>query len=251
MSPNHMAVVSSGSVSTPSHLLRPVYLDRHPSQDYELVQKTAKVWIGASRAIRSRQLVVIKEVYHTTTLQELRRTVRIMHRHVAPVLALYCCRDRCFAVYEFLELDLFDVLPLATEVEIASVMAQARSESPPPRSGVSDWLQLLDGINYLLSESLAPQIHTIRISSYGVVKLGTALRSFVPRPTMAMLTTPPVMDRDYDWMTTSSRIEGNRFVIGYLEELLDMMSENGDGRSSEALGFLKCLRSGRLPDTNV
>ncbi|KAK8038379.1 protein kinase domain-containing protein [Apiospora phragmitis] len=144
MSPNHMAAVSSGSASTPLRLLRPVYLDRHPSQDYDLVQKTAKVWIGASRASRSRQLVVIKEIYHTTTLQELRCTVRIMHPHVAPVLALYCCRDQCFAVYEFLELDLFDVLPLATEVEIASVMAQARSESPPPQdraslTGYSSW----------------------------------------------------------------------------------------------------------------
>lgn len=99
----------------------PTYLDRHPLHDYEPVSRTQDAWIGMNRQRACRQFAVVQEV-RQPVLPSFRKLVDIAHPNVIRPAALYVAAET-FVAYEYVELDVFDILPLSIR-EVASIMSQ-------------------------------------------------------------------------------------------------------------------------------
>lgn len=102
----------------------PAYLNRHPEADYYPLRYLSTTWIGQRRNWRLRQLVTV-QMLKRIVLSDLSRLAEITHESIAHPIALYSKKDELYIVYEYTDLDLFDLLPLS-ETEISSVMKQAR-----------------------------------------------------------------------------------------------------------------------------
>ena len=112
-------------VKPPSaHRALPAYLDRRPEADYYPLGSIDTAWIGQRRNWRLRQLVTIQQL-KSKVVSELNCLAQITHENIAQPIALYSEKDELHIVYEYMDLDLFDLLPLS-ETEISSVMKQAR-----------------------------------------------------------------------------------------------------------------------------
>lgn len=70
-----------------------------------------KAWIGALRLYPS-QLVIVQQVQHIT-LTEFNRLAYIFHANVARLIEIYYIQLEIHLVYEYVDLDLFKILPLA------------------------------------------------------------------------------------------------------------------------------------------
>ena len=130
-----------------------VKVSQHPREDYEELGTTHKGWVGLHRRKVMRQLVVVQRV-NPGAFGLMARLTQIAHLNIARPLALYQHEGQDFVSYEFLDLDLFDVLPLY-QVEVAAVM-----------------LQVMDATHHLLAQCFAFRLDTIRVSAAGVVKIG-------------------------------------------------------------------------------
>ncbi|KAI1857234.1 uncharacterized protein JN550_013369 [Neoarthrinium moseri] len=134
-----------------------VTINGYPESDYEKVQQTGTGWIGVPWRDRGR-LVQVEHASHVT-ITDFESLVNLRHLHVAPFLGLYYNRTSTDIVYERLDLDLLDICPLASEAEVASVLAQ-----------------MLSAITHLLSSPVDVRIASVRISMFGLVKLSTHFR---------------------------------------------------------------------------
>ncbi|RFU75095.1 kinase domain-containing [Trichoderma arundinaceum] len=134
----------------------PAYLDVHPMSDYEPVGRTGAAWVGSHRQYSKRQLVIVQQVRQATTA-DFKRFARLAHLHIARPMALYSTGADMHVAYEYIELELCDLLPLF-EVEVAAIMSQ-----------------ILDAIHYLVQNEVGFRISTIRVSSKGHVKMGRYL----------------------------------------------------------------------------
>ncbi|UKZ72436.1 hypothetical protein TrVFT333_000065 [Trichoderma virens FT-333] len=103
----------------------PVYLDQHPISHYEPMGHTGTAWIGLHRQYSSRQLAVVQTVYQTTA-SDIQRFVQLAHLHIARPIALYSTGAEMHVAHEYIELDLYDLLPLS-ETEVAAIMSQVCS----------------------------------------------------------------------------------------------------------------------------
>ncbi|KAL6406362.1 hypothetical protein AUP68_09152 [Ilyonectria robusta] len=132
-------------------------MGRHPTEIYEQVGHVAMSWIGAFRPCPS-QLVMVQQVRHIT-LTEFSRLARMRHVNIARPIEIYYVGSEIHLVYEHVDLDVFDILPLAQN-EIAAVISQ-----------------VMTAIHYLI-HLFAFRIDAIRISPQGVVKMGTMENNF-------------------------------------------------------------------------
>lgn len=110
--------------SPPVHKALPAYLNRRPEADYYPIGSLDTAWIGQRRNWRLRQLVTVQQLKRKV-LSELNCLAQITHENIAQPVALYSEKDELYIVYEYMDLDLFELLPLS-EIEISSVMKQAR-----------------------------------------------------------------------------------------------------------------------------
>ncbi|KAK0761656.1 hypothetical protein N5P37_005638, partial [Trichoderma harzianum] len=142
-----------GEVSTKTVIAgMPAYLDIHPVSDYEPMGRTGSAWIGSHRQCSSRQLAIIQTVYQATA-SDIKKHVQIAHPHIARPIALYSTGIDMYVAYEYIELDLYDLLPLS-EIEVAVIMSQ-----------------ILDAVYHLIKNEVGFRISTIRISANGHVKI--------------------------------------------------------------------------------
>jgi serine/threonine protein kinase len=111
------------SVVVPAKALPAVYLSRSPTADYNPIGITTSGWVGVHRRQTARQLVAVQQVPEMS-ITDFRRMVEIAHRNITRLLGVYYEEDHIYLVYEYVELDLFDILPLLSEVELASVVSQ-------------------------------------------------------------------------------------------------------------------------------
>ncbi|KAL7783275.1 hypothetical protein V8C37DRAFT_406675 [Trichoderma ceciliae] len=100
----------------------PAYLDMHPISDYEPMGHMGTAWIGSHRRCSSRQLAIIQKVYQSTA-SDIRKFVQMTHPHIARPIALYSTSMDMYVAYEYIELDLYDLL-LLSELEVAVIMSQ-------------------------------------------------------------------------------------------------------------------------------
>ncbi|KAH6970368.1 hypothetical protein BKA56DRAFT_496900 [Ilyonectria sp. MPI-CAGE-AT-0026] len=133
------------------------HMGRHPTENYESVGHVGMAWIGALRPCLS-QLVMVQPVRHIT-LTEFSRLARMKHVNIARPIEIYYMESEIHLVYEHVDLDLFEILPLAQN-EIAAVMSQ-----------------VMTAVHYLV-HLFAFRIDAIRISPQGVVKMGTMENNF-------------------------------------------------------------------------
>ncbi|KAH6869002.1 hypothetical protein B0T10DRAFT_419061 [Thelonectria olida] len=130
----------------------PIYLNRHPETDYFPVDSPKTVWIGQRRDWRIRQLVAVQEL-EGKALSELSRLAEVTHDNIAQPVALYHISDKLYIVYEYVDLDLFDLLPLS-EWEASGVMKQ-----------------VISAFQYLKRNSISFLVDSIRLDADGVVKI--------------------------------------------------------------------------------
>ncbi|KAH7108614.1 hypothetical protein B0J13DRAFT_463264 [Dactylonectria estremocensis] len=183
------------------------HMGRHPIETYDSVGRVDKEWIGALRPHPS-QLVMVQQVRHMT-LTEFNRLARIFHVNFARPIEIYYIRSEIHLVYEHVDLDLFEILPLA-QPQIAAVMSQ-----------------VMAAVHYL-TQLFAFRIDAIRISSRGVVKL--------------------VLDWNFEPVTDACIREANSsYVAIYLYETMNAMEPKGHNWTPDALNLLGELKSGGLP----
>ena len=118
------------SVLTPAKANPPVYLKRSPLSDYKPVGVISSGWIGLHRRPLTWQFAIIEEIQEMD-IGHFRLFCDAAHQNIARPLAIYY-DELVHIVYEYAELSLFDILPLSSEVEVASVMSQVVSHSPEP-----------------------------------------------------------------------------------------------------------------------
>lgn len=136
------------------------HLGRHPDNDYVRVCYVAKGWIGVHRTLAKRQLVMVQRVNYITTAGFMHMATAV-NLHIVRPIALYKCDGISHVAFEYVELDMLEILPLS-EVEAAAFM-----------------LQVMNAVRYLTSFFIF-QIDSIRVSSKGVVKIGKALQPAAP-----------------------------------------------------------------------
>lgn len=103
-----------------------IYHDQHPDEHYEPVTHvTSATWIATHRRRMSRQLAVIQLLshYHIASLDGF---YHIAHVHVAQPVATYHNATGIYLVYEYVDLDFREILPLS-QPEIAALMHQVGS----------------------------------------------------------------------------------------------------------------------------
>lgn len=100
----------------------PAYLNRCTSTDYSFVATLQGAWVGEHRRRLTRQLAVIQEV-KCMTFTDFSRLTQVIHENIARPISFYSTENSADIVYEFVDLDLFDILPLC-HTEIAAVMTQ-------------------------------------------------------------------------------------------------------------------------------
>lgn len=106
------------------------YLNRGPEADYVKLEAGfgynspahSTAWVGEHRRHNSRQLAVV-QVVAKAGLTDFRFLAGIAHPNIARLIALYHKDDIVHVVYEYVELNLFDICPLS-EVEVVEVMSQ-------------------------------------------------------------------------------------------------------------------------------
>lgn len=106
----------------------PTYLDIHPVSDYEPIGRLGTAWIGLHRLGSTRQKVMVERVYQTN-IADLKRVARIVHHNIAPPKALYCVSAELYVVYEYVELNIFDLVPMS-QMEVATIMSQVQHLRP-------------------------------------------------------------------------------------------------------------------------
>ncbi|KAJ9130136.1 hypothetical protein NKR23_g12333 [Pleurostoma richardsiae] len=187
----------------------PVFLNRNPKADFDQVGTSPHGWIALHQARTSRQIVLVRD-HPDATISDVGLVAKVAHVNIARILGVYFEKHSVYVVHEFLDLDLFEVFPLASEVEVASVMSQ-----------------IISAIIYLASFPIILRVDTIRISFHGVVKLG--------------------IDMNYKPTTGSLTREADRaFLTAYAGET--MMRLGGvTSWTQEAMDFLSILQSGSLP----
>ncbi|KAK3933700.1 hypothetical protein QBC46DRAFT_275266 [Diplogelasinospora grovesii] len=196
------------SIVVPTKVLPAVYLNRSPGIDYKPVNIQKGTWIGVHRNRGAHQFVVVQELRHID-ITDFSFLAQSTHTNITQPLGLYYCQDGVYITYEYVELDLLDILPLSSETEVASVMSQ-----------------ILSGIVYLINRSIDFRVQSIHVSLYGVVKL--------------------VLDWNHKPATDPSLVQiTNRLMSAYLDEIMSTM--RGKPWSNDAVGFLSILKSGYLP----
>ncbi|KAK8093121.1 uncharacterized protein PG998_014709 [Apiospora kogelbergensis] len=114
-------------------------------------------------------------------------------------------------VHEHLDLDLFAIAPLQSEVEVATVM-----------------MQILSAIRYLLSLPTDARAADVRVASNGTVKITLDLSG--------RLSTD-----------LSRRGEMHRFMVSYVEQIMAGLVRKGFYWSYDVADFLDILYAGQLP----
>lgn len=103
-----------------------IYHDQHPDEHYEPVTHvTSETWIVTHRCRLSRQLAVVQLLSHdnTATVDHFQQ---IAHMHIAKPVATYYNAVGIYLVYEYVDLDFREMLPLS-QPEIATLMRQVGS----------------------------------------------------------------------------------------------------------------------------
>jgi hypothetical protein len=107
-----------------------VLICRHPKEDYYPVSGEATIagttaWVGVCRKNHIRKLAVIQEVRNAGLL-DLKCLSQIAVPNVARVVALYHQKNKFYAAYEYIDLDILEIGPL-TDMEIANAFLQVSS----------------------------------------------------------------------------------------------------------------------------
>ncbi|KAF5127312.1 hypothetical protein E5D57_000245 [Metarhizium anisopliae] len=155
-----------------------VLICRHPNEDYFPVPGDATIagttaWVGVCRKNHIRKLAVIQEVRNAGLL-DLKCLSQIAVPNVARVIALYHQKGKFYAAYEYIDLDILEIGPLADK-EIANAFLQV---SPKQHFTPFGWwvctegTQVLRGIQRLLFLSIGFRIDSVRVNSSGDVKIG-------------------------------------------------------------------------------
>ncbi|KAH7113536.1 hypothetical protein EDB81DRAFT_670086 [Dactylonectria macrodidyma] len=131
-----------------THRALPAYLNRRPEADYYPLGSIDTAWIGQRRNWRLRQLATVQQLKRKV-VSELNCLAQIAHENIAQPIALYSEKDELYIVYEYMDLDLFDLLPLS-ETEISSITS---------------------AFQYLKQNSISFYIDSILLNSNGVVKI--------------------------------------------------------------------------------
>jgi len=168
--------------TVPTEAPIPTYLDVHPLSDYEPIGRLRTAWIGLHRLGSPRQKVTVERVYQTN-LGGLQSLARIVHHNIAATKALYCVNAELYVVYEYVELDIFD-LPMS-QLEIATVMSQVQQLSPSLNNDRGNLLRLfgsqaVKAVYHLIGQNVGFRIGTIRITITGRVKLGMGIMCLSP-----------------------------------------------------------------------
>ncbi|KAK4070220.1 hypothetical protein Purlil1_13550 [Purpureocillium lilacinum] len=128
------------------------YVDAHPLSDFEPIGHLGMAWVGLHRQNSSRQFVMVQQC-RQSILTGFRRNIQLAHLNIARPIALYSSSDEVHLAYEYLELELQDLLPLS-DTEVASILSQ-----------------VMAAIEYLVQQRVAFRIEAIRVSASGVVKI--------------------------------------------------------------------------------
>ncbi|KAI1857247.1 uncharacterized protein JN550_013382 [Neoarthrinium moseri] len=214
-----------------------ITINGYPESDCEKVQQTGAGWIGVPWRDRGR-LVRVEHAPHMT-ITDFESLVNLRHLHVAPFLGLYYNRTSTDIVYERLDLDLLEICPLASEAEVASVLAQ-----------------VLSAIMHLLSSPVDARIASVRISMFGLVKLSTRFRLTVSMFCVGSATAAhclcPVLD--FRHKPTTDIIHRNvmhRFMVSYIEQVAKVACPRSHVWTFDAADFLDILYAGELPPLSV
>ncbi|KAH0593974.1 hypothetical protein MHUMG1_08297 [Metarhizium humberi] len=177
-----------------------VLICRHPNEDYFPVPGDATIagttaWVGVCRKNHIRKLAVIQE---------------IAVPNIARVIALYHQKGKFYAAYEYIDLDILKISPLADK-EIANA-----------------FLQVLRGIQRLLFLSIGFRIDSVRVNSSGDVKI--------------------VLDWSYEPMQDQhTRTAGMPYVALFLHKIMEGLGGGHRKWSQSAAAFLGLLKAGHLP----
>lgn len=101
------------------------YVDAHPLSDFEPIGHLGMAWVGLHRQNSSRQFVMVQQC-RQSILTGFRRNIQLAHLNIARPIALYSSSDEVHLAYEYLELELQDLLPLS-DTEVASILSQVRA----------------------------------------------------------------------------------------------------------------------------
>ncbi|KAM7209919.1 hypothetical protein V8F06_014698 [Rhypophila decipiens] len=199
------------SVLTPAKAMPPVYLKRSPLSDYKPVGVVSSGGIGLYRPPLSGQLAVVQEIKEMD-LKHFRVFCDLAHQNIIRPLAIYY-DELVHIVCEYVELSLLDILPLSTEIEVASIMSQ-----------------LYDAITTLISHSVKFRIKTIRISVRGIIKL--------------------VLDWEYEpRIDREPRVATYELISIYLRGIMATIGDSIEW-SDDAIQFQETLHSGCLPQAS-
>ena len=121
---------SSRVITVKANLL--AYPDKAPTADYIYAATVNGIHVAEHRQRMTRQLVLIQEVAEMTVTQ-FSDFAKVTHENVARPISFYQKGNQGSIVYEFVDLDLVDILPLSHN-EIASVMLQV--STAPTKSKV-------------------------------------------------------------------------------------------------------------------
>ncbi|KJZ68420.1 hypothetical protein HIM_12183 [Hirsutella minnesotensis 3608] len=186
------------------------YLNVCPTEDYYMLAETRGGWIGQHRQRLTRQLAVIHRV-SGIAFKEFSRLADISHENIAHPIALYVSTDSSSIVYEFVDLDVHEILPLNLP-EIAVVMTQITS-----------------AVHFLLKQSILFRIHSIRVSYRGVVKI--------------------VLDWDFEPLLAEEIQEANgAYIAAYLDEFMEVAGRTLLGWTRSAISFRASLQDGLIPE---
>ncbi|KAK5988052.1 hypothetical protein PT974_12188 [Cladobotryum mycophilum] len=192
------------------------YVNREPGADYVRVReiKQGTAWVGEHRTQSSRQLAIVQMIAGGA-LTDFRFLAKISHPNIARLIALYHRDDVFHVVYEYVDLDLFDICTLS-EPEISEIMSQ-----------------LLSGFCRLLELSTRFRIDSVRVTSSGVAKI--------------------VLDWNYEPLVDS--VVQDALCTDAVSSLLyGIMQRLGSDRkvwTPDAFAFLELLDQGLLPPTTV
>ena len=85
------------------------------------------VWVGESRNSASRQLVMVKEL-RKISISDIDYLVKASHVGIAQAIALYHWHETLYWAHEWVDLDLFEILPLRDD-EMCNIMKQVNDPS--------------------------------------------------------------------------------------------------------------------------
>jgi len=100
----------------------PLYTDQTAHTHYRHIGTNGSGWLGMHRS-GSGHVVQVLQVPQFT-VSELGVLSEISHPSIAQLLGIYCSGRTTSVVHEHLDLDLFAIAPLQSEIEVASIMMQ-------------------------------------------------------------------------------------------------------------------------------